>query len=263
MGRVYVGTSGFSYKEWVGPFYPRGTRPDEYLRYYASQFDAVEIPGTFYRMPRPNVLDGWRAATPDGFKFTLKAPQFITHFGRIAVPSGPLDGLLEVVPRLGDRLGAMLWQLPENMQVDAGRLAAFLERLAGALPCAFEFRHDSWFVPATYALLERHGAGLVITDGDDGREGSTPLLRTAPLVYVRLRRDAYGDVERRAWQARLRGWATDGDVFAFVKHEDAQFDPTELALELTRKLAADGVLEVPGAAPADAVAGLRGVAVGE
>src|SRR5438067_3178528 len=112
MTRAHVGTSGFSYKEWRPSFYPEKTPEKQFLAYYASKLAAVEIDYTFYRLPSASTLDGWVAATPDGFKFTIKASQKITHFERLKLPSDALTYLLGVVPRMGSRLGAVLWQLP-------------------------------------------------------------------------------------------------------------------------------------------------------
>jgi uncharacterized protein YecE (DUF72 family) len=227
MGRAYVGTSGFAYKEWRPSFYPDKTPEKQFLPYYASKLEAVEIDYTFYRMPSGSTLDGWVAATPDGFKFTIKASQKITHFERLKVPSASLDYLVGVVPRLGDRLGAMLWQLPPNFKVNVERLEAFLAQLPTTLPSVFEFRNEGWFVPEVYRLLEKNNVGLCINDSD---EGCTPIERTAPLVYLRLRRSAYSDADRAMWSQRIRAWANDGDVLAFVKHEENP-DAPRIALE--------------------------------
>jgi len=217
MGRAYVGTSGFAYKEWRPSFYPDKTPEAAFLPYYASKLAAVEIDYTFYRMPSAKTLDGWAAATSCGFKFTVKASQKITHFERLRLPSDALDYFVGVVPRLGDRLGAVLWQLPPNFECSLERLEPFVAQLPPGLPSVFEFRHASWFVPEVYALLERRGIGLVINDGD---EGCTPIDRTAPLVYLRLRRSSYSDDERALWCDRIRTWAKEGDVLAFIKHEE-------------------------------------------
>jgi uncharacterized protein YecE (DUF72 family) len=252
MGKSYVGTSGFAYREWRPSFYPDKTPATEFLPYYASKLGAVEIDYTFYRMPNAKTLTGWRETTPDGFKFAIKASQKITHFERLKLPSGSHDYLQAVLPTLGDRLGVLFYQLPPNFRCSLERLETFLASCSASIPTAFEFRHESWFVPEVYALLARRGVGLVINDGD---EGCTPLERTAPLVYLRLRKSEYSDEERELWLARIRAWARDGEVFAFVKHEDAQYNPTGLALELTRSLADDGILEVPRVELVEAVAG--------
>ena len=228
MARAYIGTSGFSYAEWKPSFYPPELKPDGFLAYYAGQLPAVEIDRTFYRMPNAKTLESWRATVPDGFKFTLKASQKITHFERLKLPSGAHDYLVGVLPTLGDRLGVHFYQLAPNFQRNDARLETFLANLPKNIPAAFEFRHDSWFDPAVYRLLERAGVGLVINDGD---EGSTPVEVTAPLTYLRLRREAYTEAQRDAWLRRIDNWVREGiDTFAFIKHEENP-DAPRIAVE--------------------------------
>lgn len=220
---MLIGTSGFSYKEWLGIFYPPGTKPDGYLSFYSGEFPIVEIDGTFYRMPSRDTLRSWRASTPDGFKFAVKASQKITHFDRLKLPCGALEYLMGVLPELGDRLGVVLFQTPPNFKVNHERLEAFLANLPESVPAAFEFRHDSWFVPETYELLRKGRAALCITDDD---EGTGPMELTAPFTYVRLRRSEYGPEAAAEWQARWREWGSRGvDVYAFLKHEDSPDAP--------------------------------------
>jgi len=234
MARAYLGTSGFSYPEWRPSFYPSELKPDGFLAFYAERLPAVEIDRTFYRMPNARTLESWRSAVPDGFKFTLKASQKVTHFERLKLPSEAHDYLVGVLPKLGDRLGVHFYQLPPNFRRNDERLETFLANLSPGMPTAFEFRHESWFDPAVYRLLERAGVGLVVNEGD---EGATPLEVTAPLVYLRLRKERYTEAERAAWLRRIDGWVReDIDVFAFIKHE-ANLLCTEMALEFTRGLA--------------------------
>jgi uncharacterized protein YecE (DUF72 family) len=216
--RVWMGTSGFSYKEWKGIFYPPDLPEKQMLSYYATKFRSVEIDSTFYRSPTLKTLEGWRDNTPEDFRFTLKASQQITHRQRLKVPSEALIYLTGVVPALGTRLGVLFFQLPPFSKCDRGRLEAFLDALPAGLPCAFEFRHDSWFVPEVIQLLRERSAGLVIHDTD---EGCTPLEITASFAYVRLRRGAYSPAAREEWRRRFREWAESGiDVFAYIKHKD-------------------------------------------
>jgi uncharacterized protein YecE (DUF72 family) len=216
MARVWIGTSGFSYKEWKGSFYPAGLPAGRMLEFYASRFASVEIDSTFYRMPAPKRIEGWVAATPEGFRFSIKAPQRITHRERLKTPSEALAYWTATVPLLGGRLGCVLYQLPPFFHCDLPRLEAFLET-AGPLPSAFEFRHDSWWIEEVFQLLERYGAGLCIHDAD---QATTPLRLTASRTYIRLRRSAYSARERDQWLERFRGWAAGGvDVFAYIKHE--------------------------------------------
>jgi uncharacterized protein YecE (DUF72 family) len=215
---VWVGTSGFSYKEWKPIFYPADLPADRFLSHYATRLNGVEIDSTFYRMPTPKALDTWRDATPEGFRFAVKASQRITHRERLAVPSDSLAYLLELLPRLGSRLGVVLYQLPPFFRRDLGRLDAFLTALPKGPPSAFEFRHLSWFDDETYRLLEKHGAALCVNDND---EFECPVKLTARHTYLRLRRDNYSPDQRATWKERIRTFAQEGiDVFAFIKHKD-------------------------------------------
>ncbi|HEV8636146.1 MAG TPA: DUF72 domain-containing protein [Chloroflexota bacterium] len=235
MAHAYLGTSGFSYPEWRPSFYPPDLKPEGFLAFYAQHLPAVEIDGTFYRMPNARTLEAWRSAVPDGFKFTLKASQKITHFERLKLPSEAHDYLVGVLPKLGDRLGVHFYQLPPNFRRSDERLETFLANRPKGIPAAFEFRHESWFDGAVYRLLERAGVGLVVNEGD---EGATPLEVTAPLVYLRLRKERYTEAERDGWLRRIDGWVREGiDVFAFIKHEENP-DAPRLAAGWARALGA-------------------------
>src|SRR5262245_49187108 len=175
MANIWLGTSGFSYKEWKDKFYPPDLPAQEMLRFYATRLNAVEIDSTFYRMPTTKTLESWTAATPDGFRFAVKASQQITHRQRLKVPSDALDYFMGAVPTLGARLGLVLFQLPPFFHADLARLDAFLSVLPRGVRTAFEFRHDSWFTPDVYAALERHNVALCIHDADDH---TTPMILT-------------------------------------------------------------------------------------
>jgi uncharacterized protein YecE (DUF72 family) len=203
------------------------------LEFYASRMNSVEIDSTFYRMPQATVMETWRGAVPEDFRFAIKASRRISHRERLAVPSEALTYFLDVVSRLTDRLGLMLFQLPPFFKVDAGRLAAFLSAIPAGTPVAFEFRHDSWFNDETYSLLEKHNAALCIHDAD---EGVSPLRLTAKVTYVRLRRSQYSEELRREWQDRFRAWRASGtDVFAYIKHKDNP-DAPRIAMEFASGL---------------------------
>ena len=218
MAGLWVGTSGFSYKEWRPQFYPAELKERDFLRYYASRLSSVEIDSTFYRMPRPTTLHAWREATGERFRFALKASRRITHVERLRLPSASLDYLLTLLPALGDRLGPLLVQLPPDFPKDLPRLDGFLLSLSRGARAAVEFRHPSWHDPETFDLLRSRGAALCIADTD---EGTTPLEVTAPFVYVRLRRSSYEPAALGDWRRRMRVWEAGGlDVFAYVKHRD-------------------------------------------
>src|SRR5262245_51849095 len=166
MARIWFGTSGFSYKEWRPSFYPEGLSEKQFLPYYSSQLNSVEIDYTFYRMPSAKTIEVWKAATPENFRFTLKASQQITHRQRLKVPSEALDYFLSVVPGLETRLGLVLYQLPPFFRCDLQKLEAFLSVLPRGIRAAFEFRHDSWFIEEVYRLLRGREVALCIHDAD-------------------------------------------------------------------------------------------------
>lgn len=241
---AWIGTSGFSYKEWKKNFYPADLPAEQFLAHYATRLNGVEIDSTFYRMPTEKSLDAWRDATPEHFRFAIKANQKITHRERLVVPSDSVKYLLDTLPRLGDRLGVVLYQLPPNFKRDLGRLESFLIALPPSPRSAFEFRHLSWFDDDTYRLLEKHGAALCINDND---EFECPVKITAKHTYIRLRRDGYTIEQRAAWKERISSLSRDGiDVLAFIKHKDNPDAPL-IALDF-----ADGVASPPPGAPTSA-----------
>jgi uncharacterized protein YecE (DUF72 family) len=225
---LYVGTSGYSYKEWKGTFYP-GDLPDkQMLRFYGERFRTVEINNTFYRMPKAAVLEGWANEVPADFKFVLKAPQRITHMQRLKNAGDSVSHLLEVSAALKERLGLLLFQLPPNLKKDVQRLQEFLALLPPQRRVTFEFRHQSWFDEEVFGVLRDHGAALCIAEAEDSLE--IPFVATADWGYLRLRRPDYGDAELKTWLRRVReqGWQ---DVFVFFKHEDEGKGP-EMAKRL-------------------------------
>ena len=229
MARAWIGTSGFDYKEWKPEFYPPDLPHEEFLRYYTTRLNSVEINNTFYQMPNPGKIAAWRDAVPDGFRFSLKVSRKITHQERLKVPSDALDYLLATVRGLETRLGVLLFQFPPYLRCDVAKLEGFLGALPRDLPAAFEFRHGSWFRDEVYRALESGGAALCINDSDDG---TTPMRVTGRLVYVRLRRADYPAAAFREWQETIRGWiGADLDVFAYIKHEENPGAPG-MAVEL-------------------------------
>ena len=217
-----AGTSGYSYKEWRGPFYPKDLPADQWLSFYAQQLPAVEINNTFYRMPRTEVVAGWAAAVPDGFRFSIKASRRITHQLKLANAEEPLRYLAERVAVLEHKLGAVLFQLPPAMRKNTERLKATLQAWPRELPAAFEFRHPSWQDNEVQDLLAEHGAALCFAEDD--QTGSAALIRTAPWTYLRLRRSSYSTAELKP---QLKAVAQSGvdAALAFFKHEDAGAGP--------------------------------------
>jgi len=214
---LYVGTSGYSYKEWKGTFYPDDMPEKEMLRFYGERFQTVEINNTFYRMPKPSVLEAWAAEVPQNFKFVLKASQRITHMQRLKNTDDSLGYLLKVAGGLKERLGPLLFQLPPYFKKDATRLRDFLQLLPSEPCSAFEFRHQSWFDQEIFDLLREHQAVLCIAEAENDLE--IPFVSTADWGYLRLRRPDYGDPELKAWVKRVREqkWK---QAFIFFKHEE-------------------------------------------
>jgi uncharacterized protein YecE (DUF72 family) len=233
--RVLAGTSGYSYKEWRGSFYPEKLATDKMLRFYGEQFDSVEINNTFYRMPSEKVLVQWAEQVPEGFRFVLKASRRITHQHRLKNAGEPLGYMLRNASVLGDKLGPTLFQLPPNLKQDLARLQDFLVLLPNRWPAAFEFRNASWFDDQVYDALRERGAALCVADTEDGE---TPLVSTASRGYLRLRREAYSNRDLAAWAERIaeQPWE---EVFVFFKHEDAGAGPA-LARRFLEVVAASG-----------------------
>jgi uncharacterized protein YecE (DUF72 family) len=223
--QVLVGTSGYSYKEWKGSFYPKDLKADAMLRYYAERLPTVEINNTFYRVPDPDLLTRWAEQVPDGFVFVLKAPRRITHERRLSAESvDAVDYFLKTASVLGDRLGPVLFQLPPNLKSDVPRLRHFLELLPRDRPAAFEFRHESWFADEVYETLRGKGAVLCAADTDESGTEGAPVVPTGSWGYLRLRRADYDDQALAAWVERVRAQPWDR-AFVFFKHEDAGRGP--------------------------------------
>jgi uncharacterized protein YecE (DUF72 family) len=219
--RVVCGTSGYNYDEWKGSFYPEELAKAKRLAYYASQLASVEINYSFYRKPTVKALDSWAAQTPPGFTFALKAWQRITHQARLKEAGELTRAFCETARALGDKLGPILFQLPPNFKKDAPRLEAFLAEIPDGIRAAFEFRHASWFDDQVIALLGARGAVLAAAENE---ELAAPLARTAPWIYLRLRREDYDDAALDGWAERVRAAGFD-EVFAYFKHEDGAKGP--------------------------------------
>jgi uncharacterized protein YecE (DUF72 family) len=220
--RFYVGTSGYSYKEWKGNFYPEDLPAKEMLRYYASQLPAVEINNTFYRLPQRSVMENWRGQVPANFRFSIKASQRITHFKRLKDAEDETKYLLDTAAVLEDRLGVVLFQLPPNIKKDLPRLESFLGSLPEATQAAFEFRHQTWLEDDVLELLSSRNHALCISDTDD--LPVTQIDRTADWGYLRLRRVEYAEANLKEWFSRIlqQRW---NHAFVFFKHEDEGTGP--------------------------------------
>ncbi len=163
---VRIGTQGWNYQDWVGSFYPPGTRPADFLSIYARAFDTVEVDSTFYAVPASSTIKSWAARTPPGFLFSLKLPQEVTHENRLRDEAGTTELFFQRVRELGDKLGPTLVQLPPSFEAsELPALVTFLQRLPGGMQVAIEFRHRSWMHAGVYALLREHNVALALVEG--------------------------------------------------------------------------------------------------
>jgi uncharacterized protein YecE (DUF72 family) len=223
-----IGTSGYSYKEWKGVFYPEDLKASDMLSFYAQRLGTVEINNTFYRLPTKKLLDSWASQVPESFRFVLKASQKITHYKRLKETDEETGYLVQNAQGLGAKLGALLVQIPPNLSRDDDRLAAFLALLPPGMKAALEVRNASWRVPEVYALLEKRGVALVASQTDE--EPDVEVVRTAPWGYLRLRKTSYAAEELSAWSRRISEMRWD-EAFVFFKHE-------QIAPDLAEKLGA-------------------------
>jgi uncharacterized protein YecE (DUF72 family) len=241
MACVLIGTSGWHYKSWRGPFYPVGLPVKAQLQYYASQFETAELNGVFYRTPTVKAVTSWKEQTGKNFAFTWKASKFITHWKRLSANSVNSLALMEDrLSLLGDKIGSVLFQLPPNFQADADRLSAFLRMLSPKRRYSFEFRHVSWYSPRILRLLSENNISLCISDHHDA---PAPWRRTADFVYVRGHgpggryKGHYSKDALAAWAKRIKSWKAQGcDVFVFFDNDQKSAAPID-ALKLKQMLA--------------------------
>ena len=223
--RIHIGTSGWHYEHWKGPFYPEDTRSDSFLKYYADFFNTVEINNSFYRVPQEKTLRGWRDTVPEGFVFSVKGSRYITHMKKLKDAGEAVNSFLRQMDVIGRRLGPVLFQLPPRWNVNLQRLGSFLGLLPKKYRYAFEFRDTSWFIQKVYDLLNEHRAAFCIYDLD-GRE--SPRIVTTDLVYVRLHgpdgpyRGQYSGKKLAGWATAVSSWAEQGkSVYCYFDNDEA------------------------------------------
>jgi uncharacterized protein YecE (DUF72 family) len=238
--QLRIGTSGFHYKHWLGNFYPAKLPAARMLEYYIQHFDTVEINNSFYKLPRVEILEGWRKATPRDFLFSIKGSRFITHNKKLKEPHHALENLLPRAEALGRKLGPILFQLPPKWRVNVERFAEFLEALPKYHRYTFEFREPTWMHDEIYVLLRKHRAAHCIYE----LAGYvSPLEATTDFVYVRLHgpttskyAGSYGDRTLATWAKRIEGWMSEGrSVFVYFDNDQAGY-AAKNALELKRML---------------------------
>jgi uncharacterized protein YecE (DUF72 family) len=220
--KYFVGTSGYSYAAWKGIFYPPKLPAKGMLRFYGEHFSAVEINGTFRKLPKLETVQSWTEQVPKGFRFTLKAPQAITHFKRLKDVEAITTELVNLANALEKNQGPILFQLPPNFKKDVPRLQDFLALIGGRASCAFEFRHPSWFDDDVFVCMKTHGCGLCIADAEDLPKPD--FIATAKWAYLRLRRETYTSKQLQGWIEKL-STAKLREAYVFFKHEDTGSGP--------------------------------------
>lgn len=255
-GSVRIGTSGWQYRDWRGPFYPPEVPAQRWLEQYSQTFCSVEANGTFYRLPEATTFAAWAQRTPEGFDVAVKASRYLTHVRRLRDPGEPVARLLERARELGDKLGPVLVQLPPTLRCDLVRLDETLAAFPPSVRVAVELRHPSWVKEATASLLERHGAALCLAD----RRGPlAPRWRTAEWGYLRFHEGRamppprYGREALHSWAEWLAGeFGPDRLVYAYFNNDAGACAPRN-ALEFARICEAVGLfapLAPPAAGPA-------------
>lgn len=218
MPRAYIGTSGFSYPEWKGSFYPADLPSSEMLRFYGQAFPSVELNNTFYRYPGEDTLAQWAAAVPPAFRFSVKAHRRITHLKRLADVDGDLAFLAERLRGLTDRLGPVLFQLPPSLPHNAALLQSFLASLRPGIRAVMEFRHASWRQDAVYRLLDTHSVALCVAETDDEAQ---PAEVVGPITYLRLHKSRYSEGDLAKWAEWIATRLGEGrDAFGYFTHEE-------------------------------------------
>jgi len=221
--KLYVGTSGYSYKEWKGSFYPEDLSDKEMLSFYSNRLSAVEINNTFYRLPKQEMLENWAGQVPEDFRFILKASRKITHFKKLNECEDEAEYLFRTARALEERLGVILMQLPPYLRKDLELLSSFVELIPEDIRVTFEFRHHSWFDNDVYDCLQARKCALCIADTDDDKL-ETPLVSTTDWGYLRLRRPDYDADALKNWVTSIASqpWK---EVYVFFKHEDEGAGP--------------------------------------
>jgi uncharacterized protein YecE (DUF72 family) len=230
-GRLRTGTSGFAYPAWSPRFYPAGVRGEGLLRHYGAQLQTVELNNTFYRQPSPAAVDGWLAATPEDFRFAVKAQRSASFRSLQVDPGESVTWLTAPLRRFGERLGTVLFRVPDGVARSDDRLAGLLRAWPSELPLAMEFQDASWHVDEVFAALRIAGAALVTTELADD-DGPPTIRRTGPFLYLRLRRHDYTSDELSTWLDRLEPFVSDGlDAYVYFRHDEVGRG-AELAVEL-------------------------------
>jgi uncharacterized protein YecE (DUF72 family) len=236
---IRIGTSGWHYPHWRGPFYPEKLPASKMLEFYAQYFDTVELNNTFYRLPREKGLESWRDTAPRGFLFAAKGSRYLTHMKKLKDPEPGIEKFFARIDRLGRKLGPIVFQLPPNWEANPERLEGFLEALPPRRRYAFELRNPTWHTREIYRILRRHHAAFCIFEIAGFQSG---FEITANYTYVRLHgpdgayQGSYSPQALKAWADRIRGWQQDlRAVYVYFDNDEAGYAAAN-ALALKRLL---------------------------
>jgi uncharacterized protein YecE (DUF72 family) len=224
---VHIGTSGWHYNHWRGPFYPEKFPASKMLDYYAHQFDSVELNNTFYRLPTEKAVENWRESTPRGFCFAMKGSRFLTHMKKLKDPAPGIEKFFERADALQSKLGPIVFQLPPWWELNLPRLEEFLEALPKRHRYAFELRNETWRTEEVYRVLRRHNAAFCIYELAGYH---TELTLTANFTYIRLHgpggayAGSYDRHKLQQWAERIRDWKKDlRAVFVYFDNDQAGY----------------------------------------
>jgi uncharacterized protein YecE (DUF72 family) len=224
---IYVGTSGWHYQHWKGPFYPEKITERYFLDEYIKYFKSTEINNSFYNLPDIGTLEQWRSKVPEGFVFSVKANRYITHMKKLKDPVEPFNRFIDRMKLLRDHLGPILFQLPPKWKIDLGRLRGFISILPKDYRYAFEFRDSSWFGTKTEDILHEAGIALCIYDFE---KRQSPLSVTTDFVYIRLHgpesayKGKYSDSALLEWATVISSWLDEGkEIFCYFDNDEAGY----------------------------------------
>ena len=226
--KIFIGTSGWSYKHWVGKFYPEKSSAREQFDFYSRHFDTVEINNSFYKLPPRSVFEDWYKNSPKKFLFAIKANRFITHMLKLTKPQEPIARMFGSIDALKEKLGPILFQLPPKWKVNAERFSDFLDALPSGYRYAFEFRNETWYHDEIYQLLQKHNCAFCAYDLAGHR---SPLHVTADFIYLRLHgptnlkyQGSYQHVTLKKWAKQCEDWRNERkDVYVYFDNDDSAY----------------------------------------
>ena len=226
--KIFIGTSGWSYKHWVGKFYPEKSNSEEQFKFYTKHFDTVEINNSFYRLPPRSVFETWYEHSPKRFFFVIKASRFITHMRKLTQPQEPIARLFNSIDALKEKLGPILFQLPPKWKVNATRLREFLEALPKGHRYVFEFRNETWYTEEIYQLLSDFNAAFCIYELAGHM---SPMTITADFVYLRLHgpteykyQGSYSHAVLKKWAKQCIQWQTEKrDIYVYFDNDQEAY----------------------------------------